>query len=686
MKKIMQKIAVLLSSLLMLNSVFGGVVLTAHAAEAETITLTVGYMDGVFDSESSINIDGVDARSGSVNVPQASTHTISLQLWFGAAIDKMVVNDVEYTPDKGDEDWYTVTVPDASSYNITLRQAESTVATIVWAYDREDAIDKYGDDDAWVEHGIVEVISIVRDGNEIFNENTSDPGDFGIRSDGGDMFLEKGDEVIIRLIPEYGYQVKNVVLNDDVTLSPEDSVSTFKIDSLRGNLHLKGVFQSEEDIINNNSNSVSSANIGNAQNAVETGNVKLTVDDRGGYNPNLEGVVEGNDVVKVAAVDLSLENRVCKGTGDRDEDYWTDPVTEFEKPISVALGVDMKALKEGEVFTVVRDHEGVLEELETKIDKKNGIIEFETNKFSTYTIVKKQDPNQEQHVWDDGEMIKRPTMKEKGLLRFHCKNCEAYYDEELNVLTREMAVGDFVNRFYYDCLGREPEAAGMDYWYNNILKGNTDGATAGASFVFSEEYMGKKTTDTSFLRMLYKVFMDREADYDGLKYWQSQLKSGMSREEVFKAFVESKEYTEICKESNIVRGEYTIQGIKDPVEKKGDVTPEISNFVENIYSQILNRGSDVEGINYWCQEIANESKDPILVAELFIFSEEFENRKLNNADYVDVLYRTFMGREADKDGKNFWVKQLKDGKDRKEVLEAFANCKEFQDILRAAGL
>ena len=285
MKKIMQKIAVLLSSLLMLNSVFGGGVFTVHAAELETITLTVGYMDGVFDSESSINVDGVDARSGSVNVPQASTHTISLQLWFGAAIDKMVVNDVEYTPDKGDEDWYTVTVPDASSYNITLRQAESTVATIVWAYDREDAIDKYGDDDAWVEHGIVEVISIVRDGNEIFNENTSDPGDFGIRSDGGDMFLEKGDEVIIRLIPEYGYQVKNVVLNDDVTLSPEDSVSTFKIDSLRGNLHLKGVFQSEEDIINNNSNSVSSANIGNAQNAVETGNVKLTVDDRGGYNP-----------------------------------------------------------------------------------------------------------------------------------------------------------------------------------------------------------------------------------------------------------------------------------------------------------------------------------------------------------------------------------------------------------------
>ncbi|MBS6465405.1 MAG: DUF4214 domain-containing protein, partial [Clostridium sp.] len=54
--------------------------------------------------------------------------------------------------------------------------------------------------------------------------------------------------------------------------------------------------------------------------------------------------------------------------------------------------------------------------------------------------------------------------------------------------------------------------------------------------------------------------------------------------------------------------------------------------------------------------------------------------------YVKVLYRTFMGREYDKAGLNYWVGRLNKGESRKTVLKSFAGCPEFQNIVKSFGL
>ena len=64
------------------------------------------------------------------------------------------------------------------------------------------------------------------------------------------------------------------------------------------------------------------------------------------------------------------------------------------------------------------------------------------------------------------------------------------------------------------------------------------------------------------------------------------------------------------------------------------------------------------------------------------FSPEFQNKNLSRTEYVKVLYRTFMGREYDKDGLNYWVKRLNSGDSRRNVLNAFAGCPEFQNIIK----
>lgn len=244
----------------------------------------------------------------------------------------------------------------------------------------------------------------------------------------------------------------------------------------------------------------------------------------------------------------------------------------------------------------------------------------------------------------------------------------------------------FVRRLYKDCLGREAEEAGLKAWKEQLCNKTIDGASIGAGFVFSEEYMSKETTKTEYIKMLYKVFMGREADEAGLKYWKNEMMKGMSREEVFKGFVDSNEYIKICSDSGIVKGTYAVKGIADRKATTGVVTKSITDYVERIYDKALNRGSDPEGIKYWSEQIANEEWDSVAVAKFFIISKEFEAKKLNDEEYVKVLYRTFMGREFDKEGLNYWLQRLYNGDTRETVLESFAGCPEFQDIVKSFGL
>ncbi|CCY59445.1 unknown [Clostridium sp. CAG:632] len=41
-----------------------------------------------------------------------------------------------------------------------------------------------------------------------------------------------------------------------------------------------------------------------------------------------------------------------------------------------------------------------------------------------------------------------------------------------------------------------------------------------------------------------------------------------------------------------------------------------------------------------------------------------------------------MGREYDKAGLDYWVKRLNSGDSRRNVLNAFAGCPEFQNIIK----
>ena len=106
----------------------------------------------------------------------------------------------------------------------------------------------------------------------------------------------------------------------------------------------------------------------------------------------------------------------------------------------------------------------------------------------------------------------------------------------------------------------------------------------------------------------------------------------------------------------------------------------VQNFVNRFYVETLERDGDTEGLEYWTDSLCEEEMAGSDVAKGFIFSEEFTNRSLDNATFLDVMYSAFFDRAADEDGYNYWIDQLDNGASRSQILDGFLYSTEFKTL------
>jgi len=109
----------------------------------------------------------------------------------------------------------------------------------------------------------------------------------------------------------------------------------------------------------------------------------------------------------------------------------------------------------------------------------------------------------------------------------------------------------FVTRFYQLCLDRNPDAAGLEGWTNNLLNQIQTGADVAKGFIFSPEFIGKGTDNEDYLTILYEAFFDRDPDQPGWDGWLSELNRGKDRGEVLDGFIYSTEFSNLCSEYGI---------------------------------------------------------------------------------------------------------------------------------------
>ena len=113
----------------------------------------------------------------------------------------------------------------------------------------------------------------------------------------------------------------------------------------------------------------------------------------------------------------------------------------------------------------------------------------------------------------------------------------------------------FVDRLYMETLGREADSEGEEEWTSRLMSGGCTGADVAFGFIFSDECRELTSENEAFIRVLYKAMLGREADEGGLGYWTSYLSAGHPRTMAFAGFVNSPEFTGLCAEYGIVRGE-----------------------------------------------------------------------------------------------------------------------------------
>lgn len=237
----------------------------------------------------------------------------------------------------------------------------------------------------------------------------------------------------------------------------------------------------------------------------------------------------------------------------------------------------------------------------------------------------------------------------------------------------------FVERLYTNILQRDPDADGLQDWTNVLKSGQEQGARVAQGFIESPEFMSRSLTDTEYLTILYHTFLDREADAAGLAAWQQVLNDGLSRLHVFKGFVESDEFTAICADYGIIRGNASLTA---PMDQNEGVT----RFIVRCYRLCLGREVDQDGLNSWCSQLLNGANTAKDVAYGFVFSDEFQSKNLSDEDYIKVLYRVFMDREADRAGLSDWLSMMDNGASREDIFNGFADSPEFARLCEEMNL
>lgn len=101
-------------------------------------------------------------------------------------------------------------------------------------------------------------------------------------------------------------------------------------------------------------------------------------------------------------------------------------------------------------------------------------------------------------------------------------------------------------RAYQAALGRAPDTAGLGYWIDELDDGAGDTEWLARHFLYSDEFtetygQAAAMSNLSFLNLLYDIAFERDPDAAGLQYWLEQLGDGIERDRVVACFSESVE-------------------------------------------------------------------------------------------------------------------------------------------------
>lgn len=242
-------------------------------------------------------------------------------------------------------------------------------------------------------------------------------------------------------------------------------------------------------------------------------------------------------------------------------------------------------------------------------------------------------------------------------------------------------VTSFVKRLYTVCLGRDYDSAGLNNWVSKLDSHEETAAEVAFGFFMSDEFKLKGLSNKEYVEVLYRTMFDREGDAGGMSDWIDKLENGMSRLYVYRGFAESQEFANLCQRYDVARGSVALTEYRD--RNVG-----ATGFIARLYTKMLGRGFDEDGLEYWCcKYLTGQRSIEDIASDGFLHSEELRLQNLSDEEFVKRMYRTFLNREAEPEGLADWVSKLRSGERTRDTLVyGFTQSREFANLKAHYGL
>lgn len=309
---------------------------------------------------------------------------ITIQLAFGDGnIGSVSVNGTNIALPEGTKDRVEFTVEPANKYIIVVTKSQDTSnipRTIIWESDKLNNTSLK--DNELLKNGTIEILDIQdKEGKSIGLKDVKQ----NLTKNNGWASIVPGSKVILRLKPDYGYQLTSIKINDE-TLVARKEESTFEYIMPNTNVHICGIFEKVDDKVNTESSKVKNGTIKLGGKEINSGSVVLSVNDVKLNNEQISNFEKNANGYNISSyLDINLSQVIYKGTASS---FWENELKDLDNPAKITLNLE-EGINGNEVVIVHEKHDGTYEIIPTTYNKETNTITFATTSFSNYAIASK---------------------------------------------------------------------------------------------------------------------------------------------------------------------------------------------------------------------------------------------------------------------------------------------------------
>ena len=288
---------------------------------------------------------------------------------------------------------FDISVPTADSYNISYNVAEAQdnvqIGNFLWTNE-----DSHKGDDEYIGHATLELVAIQchmtdNHANDIliteFNEASHENCLYEFESNGteGSLVVPSDSIVTMKILTEYGYQIKSFGMNGDLVSVDPSKPSEFTFSVNKGNFHIGAEVEATDNEVNSDSEAIKSGSVELANGVIDAGTAMLTVSDADLSEAEQQAFQnEAGDYKITSYLSIDLHQIFYDGHGD----FWKgDELKELNGEATVTLELD-EGVDGNSVIIVHQKHDGSYEVIPTVYNAETHTITFKTSSFSDFAI------------------------------------------------------------------------------------------------------------------------------------------------------------------------------------------------------------------------------------------------------------------------------------------------------------